>query len=29
VDAEELEKLTPFRDFIDSLDMEDFDKRKP
>ena len=26
--AEELEKLSPFRDFIDSLDMEDFDKRK-
>ena len=25
---EELEKLSPFRDFIDSLDMEDFDKRK-
>lgn len=29
VDPEELEKLSPFRDFIDSLDMEDFDKRKP
>ena len=27
-DAEELEKLSPFRDFIDSLDLEDFDKRK-
>lgn len=26
--AEELEKLSPFRDFVDSLDMEDFDKRK-
>ena len=25
---EELEKLSPFRDFIDTLDMEDFDKRK-
>jgi bifunctional DNase/RNase len=24
---EELEKLSPFRDFIDSLDMDDFDKR--
>ena len=28
VDAEELEKLSPFREFVDSLDMEDFDKRK-
>jgi bifunctional DNase/RNase len=28
VNAEELEKLSPFRDFIESLDMEDFDKRK-
>jgi bifunctional DNase/RNase len=28
VNAEELEKLSPFRDFVDSLDMEDFDKRK-
>ncbi len=27
-DAEELEKLSPFRDFIESLDLEDFDKRK-
>ncbi len=27
-DAEELEKLTPFRDFIESLDMDDFEKRK-
>ena len=24
--AEELEKLSPFRDFVESLDMEDFDK---
>jgi hypothetical protein len=28
VDPEELEKLSPFREFVDSLDMEDFDKRK-
>ena len=27
VKEEELEKLSPFRDFIDSLDMEDFEKR--
>jgi bifunctional DNase/RNase len=27
VKPEELEKLSPFRDFIDSLDMDDFDKR--
>lgn len=27
VKEEELEKLSPFRDFIESLDMEDFDKR--
>jgi bifunctional DNase/RNase len=27
VREEELEKLSPFRDFIDSLDMEDFEKR--
>ena len=27
VKQEELEKLSPFRDFIESLDMEDFDKR--
>lgn len=27
VGEEELEKLSPFRDFIESLDMEDFDKR--
>jgi bifunctional DNase/RNase len=26
--AEELEKLSPFREFIESLDLEDFDKRK-
>jgi len=25
---EELEKLSPFREFIESLDLEDFDKRK-
>jgi bifunctional DNase/RNase len=28
VDAEELEKLSPFRDFIESLDLDDFEKRK-
>ena len=28
VAPEELEKLSPFRDFIDSLDLDDFDKRK-
>jgi bifunctional DNase/RNase len=27
VKPEELEKLSPFRDFIDTLDMDDFDKR--
>ena len=27
VREEELEKLSPFRDFIESLDLEDFDKR--
>ncbi len=27
VKEEELEKLSPFRDFIESLDMEDFEKR--
>jgi bifunctional DNase/RNase len=27
-DPEELEKLSPFREFIDSLDLEDFGKRK-
>jgi bifunctional DNase/RNase len=27
-DAEELERLSPFRDFIESLDMDDFEKRK-
>ena len=27
VKPEELEKLSPFRDFVDSLDMDDFDKR--
>lgn len=28
VAPEELEKLSPFRDFIESLDLDDFDKRK-
>lgn len=29
VDEEELEKMSAFRDFINSLDLEDFDIRKP
>jgi bifunctional DNase/RNase len=28
VDAEELERMSAFRDFIESLDLDDFDKRK-
>ena len=28
VDPEELEKMSAFRDFIESLDLDDFDKRK-
>jgi len=29
LDEQDLEKLAPFRDFINSLDLEDFDTRKP
>ena len=29
LDEKELEKLSAFRDFINSLDLEDFDQRKP
>jgi len=29
VDPEELEKMSAFRDFIESLDLDDFEKRKP
>lgn len=29
IDEKEAEKLAPFRDFINSLDLEDFDQRKP
>jgi len=29
VDEKELEKLGPFRDFINTLDLSDFDERKP
>jgi hypothetical protein len=28
VDPEELEKMSAFKDFIESLDLDDFDKRK-
>jgi uncharacterized protein len=28
VDAEELERMSAFKDFIESLDLDDFDKRK-
>ncbi|MEX2245364.1 MAG: bifunctional nuclease family protein [Dehalococcoidia bacterium] len=28
VDPEELERMGPFKDFIESLDLDDFDKRK-
>lgn len=28
VDAEEIERMSAFRDFIESLDLDDFDKRK-
>jgi hypothetical protein len=29
VDPEELERMSAFRDFIESLDLDDFEKRKP
>ncbi len=29
VDEEELQRMSAFRDFIESLDLDDFDKRKP
>ncbi|MDI6858250.1 MAG: bifunctional nuclease family protein [Dehalococcoidia bacterium] len=29
VDPEELEKMSAFRDFIEQLDLDDFEKRKP
>jgi hypothetical protein len=29
VKPEELEKMSAFRDFIESLDLDDFEKRRP
>jgi hypothetical protein len=28
IDPEELEKMSAFKEFIESLDLDDFDKRK-